>query len=98
MSDTGIEQRLDEITKQLHQIHTLVNSNLTASMRAELEATVRDAASLREVIAIKKISGLAPSPEAAQQLEATDARVAELRASIGDRLQATEIAEAEARE
>jgi hypothetical protein len=94
--NTSIEQRLDEITRQLHQIHTLVNSNLTASMRAELEATVRDAASLREVIALKAASGLEPSREATQQLDATDARVAELRAAIGDRLQATEVADAEA--
>jgi hypothetical protein len=90
----GTDERLDEITRQLHQIHTLVNSNLTASMRAELEASVRDVASMREVIALKKVAGHDPSEEALQAAAAADARIAELRASLGDRMQATERDEA----
>lgn len=94
----GLEERLDAIDRQLHQIHTLVNSNLSASMRAELEATIRDAASMREVIELKRSVGRAPSAEATQAVEATDARIAELRAALRDRMQATEIADAEAQE
>ena len=86
---------LDEhLTSQLMQIHMLVNSNLTASIHAELDATIREVAMMREVIALKRAAGHEPSDEAAQAVAATDARIAELRASLGDRLRATEAAEA----
>jgi hypothetical protein len=92
MSSKGLEQRLGDIEQLLDVIHGLVNSNLTASMRAELEATIRDRASMAELVEIKRAAGHEPSKEALQAIEAADARVAELRASLGDRMKATEIA------
>ena len=92
MSSKGLEQRLGDIEQLLDVIHGLVNSNLTASMRAELEATIRDRASMAELVEIKQAAGHDPSEEALQAVKAADARVAELRASLGDRMRATEIA------
>lgn len=83
--------------RALAQIHALVNSNLTASMRSELEATVRDVASMREVIALRRAAGHEPSQEAIAAVEATDNRIYELRASLTDKLHATDIGDAEAK-
>ncbi len=84
-----------DIGRQLERIHTLVNSNLTASMRAELDATIREVAMMREVIALNEAAGREPSAEAIQAVEATDIRIAELRASIDDKLVATDLADSE---
>jgi hypothetical protein len=86
------------VGRQLERIHTLVNSNLTAAMRAELEATVRDAASMSEVIELRRAAGHDPSPEAVEAVDATASRIEELRSVIGNRVEATELAEEQARE
>jgi hypothetical protein len=78
------------------QIHTLVNSNLTAQMNDTLDATVRDLASLQEIVALKGREGREPTAEALQVIEATESRIGELRAKLRDRAEATEIGKAEA--
>jgi hypothetical protein len=78
------------------QIHTLVNSNLTAQMNDTLDATVRDLASLQEIVALKGREGHEATPEALQVIEATESRIGELRAKLRDRAEATEIGKAEA--
>jgi hypothetical protein len=90
-------EALGEITSALREIHTLVNSNLTGQMNDTLDATVRDLASLKLVVELRRQDGVEPTPEAAQVIEATEGRIAELRAKLRDRAAATEIGQAEAK-
>lgn len=72
---------------KLDVIHTLVNSNMTAAMQAELDATVRELALMREVIALKSEHGRDPSADALAAIESTTKKIAELRAVLADRAQ-----------
>jgi len=83
----------DVTNGKLEAIHTLVNSQMTAALQAELAATVREAAMIREVSAMRAINGLPPRGEARIALASCDLRVAELQDIIADRLRRTEIAE-----
>jgi hypothetical protein len=78
---------------KLDVIHTLVNSNMTAAMQSELDATTRELAMMNEVVALKKAAGHEPTPETLAALEATQQRVTELRSSLEERLEQTELAE-----
>jgi hypothetical protein len=75
-----------ESKKTLDTIHTLVNSNLTASMQAEFNATVREAAMMQEVIDLKRAAGVEPTIETLATLESTKSRISELSAALADRL------------
>jgi hypothetical protein len=75
---------------KLDVIHTLVNSNMTAAMQAEYDATVREAAMMREVVSLKQAAGHDPTIETLAAIEATDKKIADLRAALADRLKATE--------
>lgn len=72
--------------KKLEVIHTLVNSNMTAAMDAELHATEREYAMMLEVIDLKKTAGVEPTRTVLDQVAATEAKIAELRATMEDRL------------
>jgi hypothetical protein len=80
---------------KLDAIHTLVNSNMSAAMQSELDATVRDLAMMREVIALRATAGREPTAEILSAVSATEDRIAELRAVLADRAQQTEIADAQ---
>ncbi len=71
---------------KLDAIHTLVNSNMTAAMQAELDATVRELAMMREVIGLNKAAGREPTAESLAAKEMTKTRIAELQATLADRL------------
>jgi len=73
---------------KLDVIHTLVNSNMTAAMQAELAATVRELASLREIVNLNRAAGREPSAAALAAIGAAEVRVRELEAALRDRLQA----------
>lgn len=72
--------------EKLDGIHTLVNSNMTTSMQAEHDATVRELALMREVIALHRAEGREPDVESLAAVEATGRRIAELHALLADRL------------
>jgi hypothetical protein len=75
--------KADEENKtKLDEIHYLVNSNLTAARRSELEATRRDLASLRELANFKVSQGFPVSGEATEAIDLTAARVTELSAEL----------------
>lgn len=78
---------------KLDVIHTLVNSNMTAAMQAELDATVRQLALMREVTELKKTAGHDPSEETLAALELTRVKISELRAVLRDRLRQATLAE-----
>lgn len=79
--------------KKLDQIHVLVNSSMTASMQAELDATTRVLALLRQVVVLHTAAGRPPAGEALATIEATEHKVSELRTALSDRLSQTQIAE-----
>jgi hypothetical protein len=82
-------ERVSEDSKitngKLDVIHELVNSSMTAAMQGEHDAMTRELAMMREVIALKKANGHAPSVETLGTIEATEARIAELNAMLADR-------------
>src|SRR5512140_1941118 len=45
---------------KLEVIHTLVNSNMTAAMQAELDATERELALMKSVVELHRVAGKAP--------------------------------------
>jgi hypothetical protein len=83
-----------EANGKLDTIHILVNSNMTAAMQAELDATQRELTMMREVIRLNKLAGTEATTDAAAALKATELKIAELRANLADRLKATEEANA----
>ncbi len=70
---------------KLDVIHTLVNSNMTAALQAELDATVRELAMMNEVVELKKVAGHKPGPETLLAINSTAARISELKSTIADR-------------
>lgn len=74
---------------KLDVIHTLVNSNMTAAMQSEFDATVRELAMMKEVINLKGAAGLSPTPEALSAVTSTEAKLQELAAALNDRAQAS---------
>jgi hypothetical protein len=84
-------KRQDEVaarvTGRLEQIHTLVNSNLTAALEAELAATVAQLSLMRAV------PNMTTSDEIA--LETVSAKAGELRAALMERRKATDEAAAQ---
>lgn len=78
---------------KLDVIHTLVNSNLTASMQSEYDATKRELAMMLEVIALKKAAGLEPSIDALAAVDATKVRIGELNSKLMDRAAQQQVVE-----
>lgn len=66
-------------------VHTLVNSSLTSAIQSELDATVRELALMREVIALKQAAGHSPTRETLALLDSTVAKIAELKLKLADR-------------
>ncbi len=85
-------ERVAESTKitnaKLDTIHTLVNSNMTAAMQAELDATVRERAVIIELVHLKKDIGQENTVEALAALKAAEEKIEELTAVLSDRLRA----------
>lgn len=74
---------------KLDVIHALVNSNLTLALQGELDATVRELALMRELIALHRLHGSDPSSEAKEAMAHTAARITSLQAQVNDRISAT---------
>jgi hypothetical protein len=87
----------EKTNEKLDVIHILVNSNMTAAMQAELDATRRDLVSLREVARLNREAGRETSPEAAAVIAETAQRIDKLDAELRDRLKQTRVADQEGR-
>lgn len=90
----AVAETAAETHNQLKVIHTLVNSTLTAAIKAQYDATMRELAMMREVIDLKRKSGHEPSEDALAAVKATEATIAELRTILADRLAQTKAAAA----
>lgn len=84
-SNARVQQRGEVVNEKLDEIHVLVNSNMTAMMQSELDATRTSLALMKEVIDLKRASGKKPSSEAAANLKATEAKVKELSSKLAVR-------------
>ncbi len=78
---------------KLDQIHTLVNSNMTAAMKAELEATIEKLKLMRKIVARDKAENIKVLPEALEAIRSVEAKIGELTASLNDRLKQTQLAD-----
>lgn len=87
-SNTITEFKLNTLQVSADQIHLLVNSNMTARMQAELDATVRELVALREIAELKRAAGMVSAPEAERAIAYTVIKIAEMRAALRDRLDA----------
>jgi hypothetical protein len=81
---------------KLEVIRVDVNSNMTAAMKAELDATEGQVALLREVVELKKVAGTNPTKQALAYIESKEMRINELKATLKDRLTHTSAAAAAA--
>ena len=70
---------------KLDSIHTLVNSNMTAAMKAELDATIREKVLIIEVIGLKKLIDQEIEVDTVLALKTAEARIIELTAILKDR-------------
>jgi hypothetical protein len=82
-----------EKSAQLSQIHTLVNSNMTAAMESELDARKSNLILLEETISLKKSAGAEPTGETMVLMSTAKNKIHELEAQLDDRLKQTKIAE-----
>jgi hypothetical protein len=84
------------VSGQLQQIHTLVNSNMTAAMQAELDARQAQLITLRELLALKTDVDHMPSREVLNTVALLETKIAELEANLADRLKQTRVADSQA--
>jgi hypothetical protein len=78
---------------QLTQIHSLVNSNLTAAKKDELESREANLVLMHEAIEAKSAAGLPPSKAALGLIDATVIKINELKVQLADRERQTVEAE-----
>lgn len=87
--------RLEAVTEsnkqgaQLRQIHTLVNSNLSASIQSDYEGRQANLVLLLEAVDAKKRLGIEPSQEALAVIAAMKIKIDELSAVLVDRAKQT---------
>jgi len=78
------------VDDKLDVLHGLANSTLSAALESELGALETSLAMMNEVIDLKKAAGIEPTREAVIAIQSTEAKIAELRATLADRLQQAE--------
>lgn len=89
--------KLDQLSAQAAQIHSLVNSDMTAARQAELDQTRSLLTVLRRVVSITADKGQPPDPADVQAIENAIRRVTELERVLSDRLAQFREAERNAR-
>jgi hypothetical protein len=86
IDNRAVAKRSAETIQKLDVIHVLVNSNMTAAMQSELDATVRERAMMTEVVDLKKAAGREPTIEVLAAIRATDIKIVELCSALRERL------------
>ncbi len=90
-SNQEVSESAASTQRKLDVIHVLVNSNMTAAMRAELDATIRELALMRQIVERDKTDNRAVLPEALIAIESTQDKINELTSTLNDRLKQTEV-------
>jgi len=78
---------------KLDQIHTLVNSNMTAAMRETLAATIEKLSLMRQIVDRDKADNIKVLPEALQAIRDVEIKIGELTSTLNDRLRQTQLAD-----
>jgi hypothetical protein len=86
-------QQLEHLEAGQKQIHTLVNSNLTAAVDAQLTALDGQLVLMERVIELDREAGREPTAQALSALEPIRAKVTELRTTLAERKKQTQVAE-----
>jgi hypothetical protein len=86
---------VSETHAQLKQIHTLVNSDMTAARQGELNQARLTLVMLRRIVALTEAAGRDITSAELSEIERTEQRIAELEAIIADRMTQFRLAEAE---
>ena len=71
---------------QLKEIHKLVNSNMTAEMKNNLDGLRRELVLLHHVVDLDHAADREPSVDVQAQIKSAEDKIAELQAAISDRL------------
>ena len=87
--------KLDTLEAGQQVIHTLVNSNMTTEMQERLDATKHALVLMKELIRVNKLADHEPSTETLAAVKATEMKIAELEATLADRLTQTKVADAQ---
>ena len=77
---------IKDIHDKLDQIHILVNSNLTAANRSELAALESQVRLAKEIIGLKRASGIEPSQEIFDDSDIAQAKIDALKSTVRDRM------------
>lgn len=77
-----------QTNSKLDAIHTLVNSNMTAAMQSEFDAVARELAMMREVVELKRASGMEPTETALAAIDTTAEKLRDLAAALAERYKA----------
>ena len=77
--------KLTDLAVVARETHILVNSDMTAARESELKQTEVTLVMMRKLVAIDVAAGRQPTDEDLAAIEATVARIAELRAILADR-------------
>lgn len=80
---------------KLDVIHTLVNSNMTAALQGELDASKAQLVTLRELIALRVMLGQTPDDETSAALLTLESKVGALSSNLKDRIAQTKVADAQ---
>lgn len=75
---------------KLNVIHSLVNSNMTASIQDQLDANIVSLALMHEIADLKEAAGQHPQQGAITAVGAVEAKIADLRSTLADRKAAEE--------
>lgn len=71
---------------KLDQIHTLVNSNMTAQMQKELDSALSNLVLLDEIVELRHEAGKEAKAETLTAIEKTKARISVLQIELKDRI------------
>jgi len=89
----AIATKVNETADLAKSIHILVNSQMTATIQAELDATRREYTSLQEIQDLKKAAGKEPLDESTVILKETETKIVELQNKLEERLRAAKLVE-----
>jgi len=88
LANEAIQASATLTNEKLDVIHILVNSNMTAAMQAELDETRSSLVLMKEILDLKKVNGVEPSPAALAAIKTKEGKIAEMQAALRDRLAA----------
>jgi hypothetical protein len=90
-STARVEESAKDNKKQLSEIHTLVNSNLTTEKKLRMESIGRELLMMQKMIQMAHAQGIEPSAAECEAVESTKAALVELQSVLMDRARQAEI-------